>query len=155
MLWMKRKSIKSLSLEEERKKPCSHKAHTVVSLDERSDAESEKPEEEKLSFEAQLEEERIKLNSLVNDLTRSLEIKTEELLITFRESREFQEMVKALWYSEQKPKANDFLTLRTLGRGAFGVVSCGQHIATGQLIAIKKMSKRLLKGKEDDKIYQN
>lgn len=48
---------------------------------------------------------------------------------------------------EKKMKLKDFVVYRDLGRGAFGVVSGARHRATGRLVAVKAMNRRLVKGK--------
>ena len=88
------------------------------------------------------------LMGLFEDLGQTLEKKGNELVATFRESKEYRRMINIIWYSEQIPVEGDFKRYRALGKGAFGVVSSVIHRSTGQLTAMKMMSKRLIKGKK-------
>jgi serine/threonine protein kinase len=51
------------------------------------------------------------------------------------------------WYSDRPVVMDDFLIFRELGRGAFGVVSGARHRCTGQMVALKAMNRKLIKGK--------
>lgn len=84
---------------------------------------------------------------LFEKLGSKLETKAKNLFTSFKESEEYQRMVEAWWWAEQPPTPADFRKFRMLGRGAFGVVSGVKHKYTGQLVAMKMMNKRLVKGK--------
>lgn len=57
----------------------------------------------------------------------------------------FQQLV---WYRDREVGMDDFVVFRDLGRGAFGVVSGARHRVTGQMVALKGMNRKLIKGKK-------
>ncbi|GBG33505.1 Protein kinase, putative [Hondaea fermentalgiana] len=57
----------------------------------------------------------------------------------------FQELI---WYRDREVCMDDFVVFRDLGRGAFGVVSGARHRVTGQMVALKGMNRKLIKGKK-------
>jgi len=58
-------------------------------------------------------------------------------------------------YAYSKPIGMaDFVIFRDLGRGAFGVVSGARHRVTGQMVALKGMNRKLVKGKRVLKLVQ-
>jgi serine/threonine protein kinase len=63
----------------------------------------------------------------------------EEQVIRYRDLR---------WFTETPVKMDDFVVFRELGRGAFGVVSGARHRQTGQMVALKAMNRKLVKGKK-------
>jgi len=55
---------------------------------------------------------------------------------------------KVKWYRDRETVRDDFVVFRELGRGAFGVVSGARHRVTGQMVALKGMNRKLIKGKK-------
>ena len=45
---------------------------------------------------------------------------------------------------EHKPSLGDFHIVKTLGRGAFGIVYMARHKPTDNLVALKQISKEVL-----------
>ena len=42
---------------------------------------------------------------------------------------------------QARPTAKDFETIKIIGRGAFGEVHVARHLATGQVVALKRLNK--------------
>jgi serine/threonine protein kinase len=58
------------------------------------------------------------------------------------------------WFEATRIGIKSFMVFRDLGRGAFGVVSGARCSATGTLVAIKCMNRRLVKGKKALKLVE-
>lgn len=61
---------------------------------------------------------------------------------------------KLKWYCAQQVIIDNFVVFRDLGRGAFGVVSGGRLRTTGQMVALKGMNRKLVKGKKVKKLVK-
>lgn len=85
---------------------------------------------------------------LCSNLQKKLLGKLKALYVTFEKSPEYSEMTELLWFQKRAPVSEDFRKFRTLGKGAFGAVSGVKHKHTGQFMAMKMMSKKLIKGKK-------
>mmetsp|Transcript_20395 Transcript_20395/g.40114 ORF Transcript_20395/g.40114 Transcript_20395/m.40114 type:complete len:619 (-) Transcript_20395:344-2200(-) len=72
----------------------------------------------------------------------------------FTTSEAFIRLVNIMWYCEQPIELDQFNIFRDLGRGAFGVVAGAKFRATGALLALKCMNKKLVKGKNALKLVK-
>lgn len=67
----------------------------------------------------------------------------------------FQHYVETQWYAQKSVQIDDFIVFRELGRGAFGVVAGSRHRVTGQMVALKGMNRKLVKGKKVTKLIKH
>ncbi|GBG24540.1 Protein kinase, putative [Hondaea fermentalgiana] len=72
----------------------------------------------------------------------------------FTQNPGFERLMALLWYCEQPIVLDNFNIFRDLGRGAFGVVAGAKFRATGALLALKCMNKKLVKGKKAIKLVR-
>ena len=89
-----------------------------------------------------------------------LERKLKDDLVKFYEALKgdeelFQRYMETQWYSLKPVKIDDFIVFRELGRGAFGVVAGSRHKVTGQMVALKGMNRKLVKGKRVTKLIKH
>jgi len=95
-----------------------------------------------------------------NDLFDNLEIVVIECLKKqywneFLESNEHERSLNFLWYQDRLVVREDFLEMRVLGRGGFGVVIACKKGTSGKLYAMKVMSKKRIKLKKAEQLALN
>jgi len=73
----------------------------------------------------------------------------------FLGSEKYTKFLNYLWYQDRKVVPEDFLIMRVLGRGGFGVVNGCKKGTTGKLYAMKVMNKKRIKMKKSEQLALN
>lgn len=120
------------------------------------------------SFEVLSTKDQEEENGAAEKSTTSNVVESEELVELEKQLREevrpkwelftksplFDRYMRIKWYAGQQVSLKSFTIFRDLGRGAFGVVSGARFNTTGSMLAIKQMSKKLVKGKKALRLVQ-
>jgi len=127
-------------------------------VDDSRDDDGQNAEEElrkrRISMSRHMAANRTVALELFNRLHDELMTDVSNLWDEFQSRPGFERLMKILWYVEQPVTYDDFNIFRDLGRGAFGVVSGAKFRATGALLALKCMNKKLVKGKKALKLVK-
>mmetsp|Transcript_3693 Transcript_3693/g.5700 ORF Transcript_3693/g.5700 Transcript_3693/m.5700 type:complete len:753 (-) Transcript_3693:431-2689(-) len=73
----------------------------------------------------------------------------------FVRSEHFKRFLNFVWFKDRKVVEDDFIPIRKLGRGGFGLVHACKKGTSGKLFAMKAMNKRRVKLKKAEKLVLN
>lgn len=73
----------------------------------------------------------------------------------FVKSDNFKRFLNFVWFKDRKVVEDDFIPIRKLGRGGFGLVHACKKGTSGKLFAMKAMNKRRVKLKKAEKLVLN
>lgn len=73
----------------------------------------------------------------------------------FTESEQYTKMKNFLWFYDRQVVADDFFSMRVLGRGGFGLVTACKKGTSGKLYAMKVMNKKRIKIKKSEMLAIN